>query len=334
MADSITRKDVANYANVSETTVSFVVSGKWPNYGISRNTYEKVIDAVKKLGYEPNRAARELRGAKTGRVGLIIWALDRPFYLPLLEAFHHEAIMSGYALLIYLQKNERSMDMLVKDALTQTDAVFIDGECSEAFTEELVHSASKPIAFMNHRPVAGHYTIVTDPAEKVYMATKHLVDQGYRNLYFASNNENRIPGFKQALAERGIPFTVEMLVAHGAYDFSHGERLAQEISIDPQGYTGVVAANDAVAIGCMHHLVQKGFRAGRDYGIVGFDTIAAGAYLEVPLSSVCHDYTTEAKNAFKVLENDTIAAGQSTVVHVKNDLIERESSRRVHIAKR
>ena len=322
-ASPITRKSVAAHANVSETTVSFVISGKWREHGISAATCERVMTAAKELGYQPNRAARELRGARTGRVALVLRALDRPFYAPLLEAFHQEALSRGYALLVFLQRGNEPPDALVKEAFSQTDAVFVGGECSATFAAQIQGTRAKPLVFMNHRSVDGHFTIVTDPARQVHTATKHLIDQGYRSLYFASGNPDRTPGFRRALEEAGMEFTDANLVAHGSFDFSHGERLAEEVTIEPEGATGIVAANDAVAIGCMHCLSQQGLRAGRDYGIVGFDNIEVGAYLTVPLTTVSHDYHEKAVQAFSLAESSYVPP---TVVHLESRLLVRSST--------
>ncbi|WP_432548013.1 LacI family DNA-binding transcriptional regulator [Kineococcus sp. SYSU DK004] len=70
-----TSKDVARIAGVSQSTVSYVMSGKRP---ISAKTRKLVEDAIAQLTYEPHAGARALAGQRTSVIAVVV-----PFATPL-----------------------------------------------------------------------------------------------------------------------------------------------------------------------------------------------------------------------------------------------------------
>ncbi|MGP8307675.1 LacI family DNA-binding transcriptional regulator [Vibrio sp. YIC-376] len=64
----VTMQDVANYAGVSKTSVSRVVNG----FAVSPEINRKVSEALKGLGYRPNRLARALTTNSNPVIGVII----------------------------------------------------------------------------------------------------------------------------------------------------------------------------------------------------------------------------------------------------------------------
>ena len=60
MANSVKIQDVAASAGVSTATVSYVMNGKAEGLGITPATRQRVLEAIQKTGYRPNRAAREM----------------------------------------------------------------------------------------------------------------------------------------------------------------------------------------------------------------------------------------------------------------------------------
>src|SRR4051812_50214722 len=66
---AFTSKDVARIAGVSQSTVSYVMTGKRP---ISERTRQRVLATMQQLTYEPNAGARALAGRRTQVVGLVV----------------------------------------------------------------------------------------------------------------------------------------------------------------------------------------------------------------------------------------------------------------------
>src|SRR5262245_31467126 len=82
---TVTMRDVARAANVSQSTVSRILSpaASSSKVLISEETREKVLAVVKELGYHPNQYARSLRGQKSHMIGMLIADISNPFYHPM-----------------------------------------------------------------------------------------------------------------------------------------------------------------------------------------------------------------------------------------------------------
>lgn len=65
----VTSREVAEAAGVSQSTVSYVMSGRRP---ISGETLRRVEDAMARLGYRPNSRARALAAKRSHVIGLMI----------------------------------------------------------------------------------------------------------------------------------------------------------------------------------------------------------------------------------------------------------------------
>lgn len=94
-----TSQDVARLAGVSQSTVSYVLTGSRP---ISAATRARVEDAIAKLGYQPNSGARTLRSRRSGVIGLMFPHPREGRREPseFLEAISREARRSGYDILL------------------------------------------------------------------------------------------------------------------------------------------------------------------------------------------------------------------------------------------
>ena len=75
--------DVARLAGVSQPTVSRVLNQVDTTIAVSDETREKVLAAMKELGYRPNVIARSLRTQHVRMVGLLIADISNSFYHPI-----------------------------------------------------------------------------------------------------------------------------------------------------------------------------------------------------------------------------------------------------------
>ncbi len=73
----VTLKDIAQYTQLSPSTVSIVLKGNGDARKIKKETQNIVLDAARKLGYKPNVQARILRGGSPNRMIItLFWASD------------------------------------------------------------------------------------------------------------------------------------------------------------------------------------------------------------------------------------------------------------------
>ena len=98
--NTITMRDVAKLANVSQSTVSRVLSGTLEPIPIGEETRQRVLEAVEQLGYQPNLHAGSLRGQKTQMIAIMIADIANPFYHPLVRAVQDIAYVHRYDIMI------------------------------------------------------------------------------------------------------------------------------------------------------------------------------------------------------------------------------------------
>jgi LacI family transcriptional regulator len=92
-----TIKDVAAAAKVSTATVSRVMAGF---DGVTRRARERVMRAVAKLDYHPNRLARHLRAGRSRIIGVIIPDLQNPFFPGVVHGVEQVLYTAGYMLML------------------------------------------------------------------------------------------------------------------------------------------------------------------------------------------------------------------------------------------
>ena len=95
-----TMRDVARLAGVSQPTVSRVLNNKSTTIPASEETRQKVLEAVKALGYRPNMTARSLRTQRTQMIALMIADISNAFYHPIARTVQDIARQHDYDVII------------------------------------------------------------------------------------------------------------------------------------------------------------------------------------------------------------------------------------------
>src|SRR5690554_3132844 len=179
MRKKATIKDVAKMANVSTATVSHVLN-KTKN--VKRATEVRVMQAVKELNYIPNTMAKHLKRNHTHLVGLLISDIANPFFPPVVRGIGDYLAANGYNILL----SETSGNLeLEKANLRALIGRRIEGLIVSLATAEEQHfeKIKTPLVFFNRVPVSELCNKVSfKNFEAGYIATKHLIDHGYKKI--------------------------------------------------------------------------------------------------------------------------------------------------------
>ena len=125
-----------------------------------------------------------------------------------------------------------------------------------------------------------------------YLATKHLIEQGYRRVaHLRGPNVSTAQGrfdrhTLKALRESGIEMRKEYLLEAQFHDESSGYKAAKKVLNIRSRPEAVFAASDPIAIGALEALMEGGCRVPEDMGLIGVGSHRYGRYLRVPLSTV------------------------------------------------
>lgn len=99
MSKKTTMTDIARALGVSQTLVSFVLSGK-NDMGISPDTKKKVLQTAEKMGYCSNAASKMLKLGRSGYVALVFENIPSELPLRLIGEINNGLSRYGYLLVI------------------------------------------------------------------------------------------------------------------------------------------------------------------------------------------------------------------------------------------
>lgn len=328
--------DVARAAGVSTATVSRALT--FPDR-VQSETRERVLAAVRELGYIPNSAARQLR-AGSSRTVLVVVGPRRnpPFFSEVLRGIDVALSQAGYAVLM---GNLDSVDGKEKYLVDLVFGGHIDGALVLASTvpsdagRTIADSGLPIVGICAETDVAGIPAVVVDDEACCRAQTRYLLDLGHRHLAYLSgprgnyNERHRFAGFQATTAAAGLgPDDVVRL--EGNYDFASGVAAGKAFLALERRPTGVVATSDEMAIAFMATIRRGGLRVPEDVSVVGFDGIELGDFVEPALTTIRQprfDLGTTGANLLLGLMRGEDVPNRLTVL--QGALDERESAGRV-----
>jgi LacI family transcriptional regulator len=284
--------DVARLAGVSHQTVSRVLNAR-PN--VRPATRERVLDAIRKLDYHPNHAARTLVTRRTRTIGVI--SFDTRLFGPAstLLAIEHAARASGYAITLSSVANPDSA--AIRSAVHAFAGQAVDGAIVIAPHDSAARGLSGLRAELPVVAVEAGYegqipVVSVDQFAGAQAATEHLLGLGHRSVSHVAGPSDwiearrREEGWRSAL--HGAGFDAPPVV-RGDWSPESGYRAGLELATR-SGVTAVFAANDQMALGVMHAFHEKGVRVPEDVSIVGFDNIPESGFFTPSLTTVHQDF--------------------------------------------
>ncbi len=331
-----TIRDVAQRTSLSISTISLVLNNK-PH--VSDETRRKVQLAIEELGYHPRRSARGLASRESGNIGFVLseehFTQAEPFYTKIFlgtefEARHHHY----YILLTTVGKEFKGNETVPRFLLERNaDGVILAGRVPEKLVD-YIGKLDLPIVLVDYSFRRKRLSsVLIDNRKGIELAMRHLIGGGHKKIAFIGGDlqhpsiAERFDSYRETLEEFGLPFNPGM-VATAECDTGIRNGYNAIAAILQRGVkpTAVVAANDAMAIGCMRYAKAAGLRLPEDLAVVGFDDIEMGSLVEPRLTTVRVFKEQIGKLAVERLV-ESIRSESKTVVtiHAPVELVVRES---------
>lgn len=281
---------VAKEAGVSMATVSRIING---SAKVSAKRKSAVEDAIAKLDFRPNQAARGLAMGKSMTIGVITQAIDSPFYGEGLRGIEHYLLQHGYAALFMSGNwNEDDEARCMRELFSRrVDGIIIfSGRLAD--TDLAGFGKKVPIVISGRRLKAGGvFSLPIEDREGAVLATKHLIDLGHRRIAFIAGTvdhpdaEERLGGYRRALSDAGIPYDTKLVVP-GDWHEEGGAEATKRLLESKVPFTALFCVNDQTAYGACLALHRSGLNVPRDVSVVGFDDLHASEYRVPPLTTV------------------------------------------------
>jgi len=303
-------KDVALDACVSVATVSYVYN---KNKYVSPELTERVNASIRKLGYQGNRVARQLRKKKSDTIGIVVQNLNNVFFPQIFSGLEEYARARDLSLVFFNSYNDIALE---RNALMTLNDMWVDGiildSCVRerdaadytAYLDGNLSGKRIPMVFLE-RSLNSHSSgaVVVNNHLAAYEATRHLIGIGRRNIvHFGSDWDwsmvsDRKKGYFTAMRDFGL----EGKCREGDMDPRGGFGLMTEILEGKQKVDGIFTVNDRMALGAVKAIQKAGMRIPDDIALVGYDNIFLSKLFTPTLTTVNVPKYTMGKEAARLI---------------------------------
>lgn len=281
---------------VSATTVSRTVNGRAE--GVGPETRQRILDAIRESGYQPNTIARSMVTKKTNTIALVIPDICNPFFAELARGVGDICAERGYHLFLGNTDGkideERGQVRFLREQLvdgvvltTQNDIEddeiirdFIDADYPFVLVERYAPGLDAPLQ------------VLLNNAGGIEKLVSYLFEHGHREIAFvggpehAANAALRFDGYKKSLEKFNLRYQEE-LVMSGDYKMQSGYDATKALlERGRPSFSAIVVANDLMAIGACNAITDAGLQVPDDISVVGFDNLPLTKMVQPRITTV------------------------------------------------
>jgi DNA-binding LacI/PurR family transcriptional regulator len=283
VGDRPTIYDVAREAGVAASTVSraYARPGR-----VNAETARTIFAAAERIGYRSSRITGSL-GKQTGAVALMVSDITNPFYGEIIKGAAEAVRQAGYALLLSDTSETGPVEReVVERTLDLVEGVVL---ASSRMSDSAIRmiAKQKPLVLLN-RQISETSCIVTDNPRGTRRAAEHLGMLGHDTItYVAGPEASWAEGMRwRALREAAYELELRVRRVDPGADPSVRTGHAAARRVVEEGATAVLAYNDALAIGVIKGLKERGVAVPDDVSVVGFDNVLLADVVDPGLTTV------------------------------------------------
>jgi len=331
MKSKATIRHVAAAAGVSIGTASRALnrSGR-----VSADAIAAVTKAARELGYEPDAVAQSMRTRSTGVVGLLVSDIANPLYARIITAVESRLFASGYALLLASTHNDGQREKTLVDLFRRrrVDGLIL-GACETEAPAVLAKLADDlPVVALDRDFQGDNAGVHVDHYHGAMQATRYLLNLGHARIALLTPGSvlrpgrERIAGFKDAFAERGVPLDPKLVRAEkSAMDFAFSEALA--LLGGPDAPTAFVCLGTRILSGVLLALRHSGRSVPEDVSVISVGDTDLSQLFSPAITSMTWDLAAVGTAAAELLLRrlDRTQAPQHERILLTTQLVLRES---------
>lgn len=335
---NVTIKDIARKLGLSASTVSRALRGSTE---INDDTRKLVQELAAEWHYTPNSIALSLKEKKTKVIGVIVPEIANYFCSAVIAGIEDYAYNKGYHVIIF-QSHEKYQRELMNIKLLESRRIdgliiSVSNETKNgAHIQELINKGIPVVMFDRICNEIDTPRVVTDDKGGAYIATKHLIEQGYAriaHLTMASQlsvTKNRTKGYSEALRDNDIPFQKKWVIACN-FDIKNVKHAINKLFKATPKPNAILAASERIAIRSIEALKEMKLNIPGDVAMAGFFDNPVSRFIDPPLTSI-HQPTfdiglSSAKLLIEMIEGNTLQH-QLKTIELKTTMEVRASSLR------
>lgn len=299
--------DIAKEANVSLATISKVLNGAQGGIRISEATRKQVLNVAERLKYKPNILAQGLKSGKTSLVGVVLGNLSRAEESKFFQGMEHYFTKLSYGIIVKsagetsgeLERNIAFLlDKRVEGLIIFSD-LYYRGKNDELIKH--IEDYDIPMALIGNTtpPLTKSTCVGLDDECAGYLATKHLINLGHKDILCLTNTFNnniiaisRVEGYRRALREAEIKplddFIKNLPVSSMSY-YEAGYYTMKAFIKSNKKFTAVFSHTDKASIGIIRAVKEAGLSIPDDIALVSVDNAEFSKYVDPPLTTISFD---------------------------------------------
>ncbi len=328
--------DIAKLADVSKTTVSFILNNKG---GVSEKTKEKVLRVIEENGFTPSLNSRRLFYNKSYTVAVVFEdsspVFDNLFYFSIMQFLLKRCLHYGYSL-IYTEFSFQNGEFRLPENILSKD---IDGLIFLKDIPQGMGAAldSLDIPFVvvdDHSEGNGVHSVKADYEQAAYTAVEYLISQGHQKIGFLGNTllpsfyTQILSGYQNGLRKNGLSPDLNCFFDQ-ATDHNSIESVVAGLRCLKELPTSFFCMEDMLAIELIRCLKHAGFEVPKDISVISIDDIILAQYTDPALTTVALDKEHMARAAVDILIGLIERTPQKSAQISSNNLVVRDSIKKI-----
>ncbi|XXD09996.1 LacI family DNA-binding transcriptional regulator [Klebsiella sp. R445] len=282
--------DIAKKTGLSPSTVSRALSKPEK---VAESTRQRIMTAIKDLGYETNIFARNLRQGGSRTIGLVVSDILNPFHAVIVKSIQDVVYREGFTLMVGSSDEDAAKEENIIAQLRshQLQGLLIIPTVNAL--NNLSNFDTIPVIEIDRYSGRPQSDIVRlDNEEGMRIATQHLAHLGHTHVAYiggsiqAETFRERLEGFEKACGSAITHQIVELpgITALYSQAFEAASQIfAQQAATRP---TAIIAANNDIATGIMKAAFQQGLSMPDDISFLAFDDPEWAEFFPCPITTI------------------------------------------------
>lgn len=302
---SVTIKDVAKETGLAISTIS-----KYLNGGTVREeNRKKIVTAIQQLNYVINPSARQLRSARTYKIGILIGAAENPYTASLLGEIEKKLREQGYAI-IFAGQNLTPDGVLsfANFLLTQgVDGMIVWPTFVGLQSMALLRKKNVPVVMLEENWEKSPFDCAqVDCSRGTYEMADYLIQCKHEKIAMIAGPEGRtaaserLNGYLRAMTDYCLPIRPGMVI-HTDFSFHSGYKAMKKLWNLKERPTAVMTANYDLTQGAMSAIAEEGISIPDELSLIAYDDFELSRMVRPKLTAFRQPVTLLADAACQLL---------------------------------
>jgi len=299
---SVRLREVAQAAKVSPATVSRVLNGSTK---VRADYRRRVLEAVDRMDYRPNRLAQNLRRQKAEMIGVVVSDIENPHFSEAVRVIEDAAYRAGYRMLLCNtdetpEKQRTYLEMLADERVLA--AIISPADRKGAGVRSLLDLGIPVVCFDREIDDPRVDAVVCDNVEGLRRATEHLIWLGHERIAYlggrldVETGAERLEGYTTTMrAAALIPFPL-----NGDFRADAAERAVEQLLATSPPPTALLVANNLMTLGALRAIRRTGVSVPTDLALVAVDDPPWAELIDPPLTTVAQPVRALADTAMRL----------------------------------